>query len=320
MLPPADLTIPTSTETLRGIVSANLRRLLSDLLGMPIAPRVRVRLRELLASSPGRVFGALRRPTVSALVRCSRGGALDARLSRVLAAELGLDVPPDVLCLSRRLPRGTYHAIERGLVLATADLNPLAMREAHPDKSGNAIDLGGHAPEVWCDSLRAALAVVADDLPVVREEIDLLIEQLVPVGWHEEAHLSASYAEAVGTIYLSLHPNVMTMAEALVHEHQHNKLNALFDLDVLLENDPAERYASPVRPDPRPLHGLLLAVHAFLPIERLYERRIERGERHLARRHEEIVRSNRAAAEVLLEHARPTAIGRGILDEIARLS
>jgi len=320
LAPPRDLTVPRTTDTLRRVLSVNLRRLATEVTRLPLAPSVQRHLRSQLASSPGRVFAALRRPTVSTLIRCSRGGAPQPLLSDVLAAELGVAVPEHVPCISRAQPTDAFHPIEREIVLATVDVNPLAMREAHPDKSGNAVDLGGHSIERWTASLRRALAIVERDLPVVREEIDLLIQQFVPVGFDEQTHLSASYAEAIGTIYLTLHPNDMTMAEAIVHEHQHNKLNALFDLDPLLQNHASERYASPVRPDPRPLHGILLAVHAFLPVEELYRRLIERGQTRLTERHAQIVRSNRAAAGLLSKHARPTKIGRGILDEIAQLS
>ncbi|MCB9593675.1 MAG: hypothetical protein H6719_13160 [Sandaracinaceae bacterium] len=301
-------------------MSAGLKRLLRDLSALPLEGRVRARVRELLASDPGRVFSALRRPTVGALIRCSRSGRVEPRLASVLAAELGLDADPSLPCLSTRRPEGAFHPVERDLVLATVDVNPLALVEAHPDKDGNAVDLGGHDARAWCDALREALGVIEAYAPVVREEIDLVIQQVVPVGYDEERHLSASYAEAVGTIYLTLHPNVMTMTEALIHEHQHNKLNALFDLDPILENDFDERYASPVRPDPRPLFGILLAVHAFLPVEALYRRRLDAGAAHLERRYAQIVEKNREGAAVLLEHARPTAVGRGLLDEIARLS
>ena len=53
-----------------------------------------------------------------------------------------------------------------------------------------------------------------------------------PGGWHEQRHLSASYQEILGTVYLSLHPSSMTLSEALIHELSHNKLNALFEIDV----------------------------------------------------------------------------------------
>jgi HEXXH motif-containing protein len=216
-----------------------------------------------------------------------------------------------------------YHPIERELVLALADNDPLAMVEAHPDKEGNAVDLGGRAPAEWVTSLRGALALVERHLPALRAEIDLFIHQLVPVGWDAERHLSASYQEAVGTIYLTLHPSPMTMTEAVIHEFSHNKLNALFDLDPVIGNPRDAVYASPVRPDPRPLHGVLLAVHAFQPIARLYERMLDAGAPEAASaafrdRYARVRELNHEAAELVLAHGQPTAVGRGLLDEIRR--
>ncbi len=216
-----------------------------------------------------------------------------------------------------------YHGVEGGIVLALADNNPLAMAEAHPDKSGNAVDLGGRPPEAWVSALRDALSLLEQYHPDLRREIDLYIHQFIPVGWDEERHLSASYQEAIGTIYLSLHPSPMTMVEAVIHEFSHNKLNTLFELDEVLENAWSPLYASPVRPDPRPLHGVLLAVHAFLPVARLYERMIEGGDPRAKRadflkRFEQIRQGNREGAATLLENAHPTRVGQGVLDEIRR--
>jgi HEXXH motif-containing protein len=197
------------------------------------------------------------------------------------------------------------------------------MEEAHPDKGGNAIDLGGRAPDAWADALRTALDPIARHLPDLRREMDLFLHQIVPVGFDAVRHLSASYQEAIGTVYLSLHPSVMTLAEALIHEFSHNKINALFELDDVLENAYSPLYSSPVRPDPRPLHGVLLAVHAFLPVARLYERMIEAGDplaqgAAFSARFAEIRAINREGAEVLLRHGRPTPVGQGIMEEIAR--
>jgi HEXXH motif-containing protein len=216
-----------------------------------------------------------------------------------------------------------YHVIDGDLVLALADNNPLAMAEAHPDKSGNAVDLGGRSPGAWVSALRDALALIERCLPDLRREIDLYIHQFIPVGWDEQRHLSASYQEAIGTIYLSLHPSPMTMVEAVIHEFSHNKLNALFELDEVLENAWSPLYSSPVRPDPRPLHGVLLAVHAFLPVARLYERMIELGDPRsknaaFHKRFEQIRQVNSEGAATLLENARPTPVGRGLIDEIRR--
>jgi HEXXH motif-containing protein len=216
-----------------------------------------------------------------------------------------------------------YLPVEGGIRLSLADNNPLSMLEAHPDKTGNAIDLGGRAAEQWCAALRDALDLVARHLPDLRGEMDLFVQQIVPVGFDRETHVSASYQEAIGTIYMSLHPSPMTMAEALVHEFSHNKLNALFEVDVVLENAFSPLFSSPVRPDPRPLHGVLLAAHAFVPVARLYERMIEEQhpwaeESDFRRRYRQIVEQNHQSITVVFENGEPTRIGRALVDELVR--
>jgi HEXXH motif-containing protein len=217
-----------------------------------------------------------------------------------------------------------FAEIVPGLLLARADENPLAELEAHPDKQGNVMDLGGRPATAWCEAVREALVLIEEHLPDLRREMDLVLAQLVPVGFDAERHLSASYQESIGTIYASLHPHAMTMAEALIHEFSHNKLNALFELDPVLNNAFHPLFRSPVRPDPRPLHGILLAVHAFLPVARLYEQMAERGHPlsrppEFRRRWSTIVAGNHDGVRVLLDHADPTPIGRGLLDELDRL-
>ncbi|HRI65534.1 MAG TPA: HEXXH motif-containing putative peptide modification protein [Polyangium sp.] len=216
-----------------------------------------------------------------------------------------------------------YHLVDKNIVLALADNNPLAMFDAHPDKQGNAIDLGGKTAAEWTNVLQDGLQLIAAMLPDLRTEMDLFVQQIVPVGFDEQKHLSASYQEAIGTIYMSLHPSLMTMTEALIHEFSHNKINALFELDGVLENAFSPLYTSPVRPDPRPLHGVLLAVHAFLPVARLYEKMVESGH-PLAQnsaflgRFAKIRQINAEGAQVVLEHGRPTPVGKPLLDEIRR--
>jgi HEXXH motif-containing protein len=283
-------------------------------------------------------------------------GALDHEVvvtrlpARVLSsvAGLGLAIPSDartllvaphgvvVECANRRLTLDLatgagadglvsrpYTAIEGGIVLALEDNNPLSMFEAHPDKEGNAIDLGHQPVAAWTEALRGALALIAVHLPELRGEIELYVRQFVPVGHSDEKHLSASYQEAIGTIYLSLHPSVMTMTEAVIHEFSHNKLNALFELDPVLKNAFSPLYASPVRPDPRPLHGILLAVHAFLPVARVYEAMLDAAHplsssAWFVERYARIRRINREGAEVVLTHGQATPMGSALLEEFRR--
>ncbi len=153
--------------------------------------------------------------------------------------------------------------------------------------------------------------------------MELLLCQVVPVGWDPVKHLSASYQEIVGTAYLTLHPSRMTLSEALVHEFSHSKLNALFEIDDVLENAWTPLYTSPVRPNPRPLHGVLLAVHAFLPVARLYEQMIAAGDPDaqsgaFRARFAAVRKINREGADLVLAEGRPTAVGQGLFDEIRR--
>jgi HEXXH motif-containing protein len=206
-------------------------------------------------------------------------------------------------------------------VLALVDNNPISDFEAHPDKEGNQLSCGEADAAAWATSLEEALGRVARYLPELRAEMDLLLQQFIPVGTDERAHLSASYRELIGHVYLTLHPRNMTMTEAVIHEYQHNKINMLFHMDAVMENAFEPLYPSPVRPDPRPLHGVLLAAHAFVPVAELYRRMVEEGDPECElpgfdRRFREIIASNDEAVTVLREHAQPTEAGREVLDDL----
>ncbi|MEB2286393.1 MAG: hypothetical protein B6D46_04045 [Polyangiaceae bacterium UTPRO1] len=217
-----------------------------------------------------------------------------------------------------------YYSIGDVAHFATIDHNPIAAFEAHPDKCGNAVDLGNRPETEWVGVLDEALALVARFLPQTFAEMRLLLHEVVPVGYDDERHLSASYREAVGTMYLTLHPNVMTMAEAVVHEFQHNKLNVAAYSADFIENAYHPLYPSPVRPDPRPLWGILLAVHAFLPVAELY-RRLRDAEHPFAARSGFVERlsdidlKNHEGMEMLRAHARLTPPGAALFSELEEL-
>jgi HEXXH motif-containing protein len=217
-----------------------------------------------------------------------------------------------------------YWPIGEVTSFATVDQNPIAAFEAHPDKRGNTVDLGDRPAAEWVDALEQAFGLVETFLPSTFAEMRLALHEVVPVGYDPVRHLSASYREAIGTMYLTLHPNVMTMTEAVVHEFQHNKLNvASYELGFL-ENAFHPLYPSPVRPDPRPLWGILLAVHAFLPVAELY-RRMRDGKHPLASqsgfdaRLSDIDLKNHEGMEMLRAHARFTAAGRALFGDLEAL-
>ena len=223
----------------------------------------------------------------------------------------------------------SYVPLAGNIYLALKDLNPIAETEAHPGKFGNALSLGEHSEDDWRSSLQMALDWIKEATPEIFSEMQILLRHVVPVGFDPQRHFSASYQEAVGVVYMSLHPNPLVMAEALIHEFQHNKLYLASYRDGLLENAFHPLYPSPVRPDPRPLWGVLLAVHAFLPVAIFYRRLREINHPisqtpEFKRRLKEIVRQNKEGLETLGKHAQWTEAGKdlwkGLLSLEARAS
>jgi HEXXH motif-containing protein len=246
-------------------------------------------------------------------------GGIELKSATGQRFELGEMVPPGVRC-----ERALYPIVPDGPWLALRDSNPLSMLEEHPDKSGNAVDLAGHPPAAWCEALARALDLLALALPDLHHEITRAVERVVPVGYHAERHFSASYREAPGLVYLSLHPSALTLAEALIHEHQHGKLNTLRWFDPLLHNAESTWTSSPIRPDLRPLLGVLMAVHAFVPVSALHLRLAElghpeaAGERFGARR-AEVLAANADGLATLEAMAQPTRVGGRVLEALREL-
>lgn len=213
----------------------------------------------------------------------------------------------------------TFHPIP-GLDahLSLFDANPLAMREDHPDKQGNAISLGDHPIAEWTRALGESVELIRVALPTVHAELRHALQRIVPVGWEPERHLSASYREAPGLVYLTLHPSVLTLAEAIVHETQHGKLNVLSWFDPALVNGRTTWTPSPVRPDLRPLSGVLLAVHAFVPVAALHLRLAELDHPiaqtpEFAERRAQVLAGNARGLGIVHELGQPTAVGREVV-------
>ena len=210
------------------------------------------------------------------------------------------------------------------LEFALYDSNPLSMYEAHPDKWGNAISLGEKDLDHWLQAFREALEIIRITLPDWYEELKGSMRRFIPVGYLPERHLSASYREAPGIAYLTLCDTPITIAEAIVHETQHTKINALSWIDPIVRNGLTAWTKSPVRPDLRPLWGVLLAVHAFVPVAAMYDR-LEAMEHPLSkterfpRRRAEILAGNHNGMVAVLDTAEPTPTGKRLIQEMSRL-
>ena len=258
------------------------------------------------------------------------GFALDAAISIVVADASGLSL---ALADGQRIqcpPRGAvspYHPLHPGapgLHLSLRDTHPLSMLEDHPDKRGNPVSLGNKTVTQWVTSLSEALSLIALALPEWWRELPMALSRLVPVGYHGEQHLSASYLEAPGTAWLTLHPDPLTLAEAIIHETQHGRLNTLMWLDPVLKNGRSEWTASPVRPDLRPLSGVLLAAHAFIPVSALHAR-LEALAHPISqtpqfqKRRDAVLASNLQGLSTVETRGEPTTAGQRLLSDLRAL-
>jgi HEXXH motif-containing protein len=109
-----------------------------------------------------------------------------------------------------------------------------------------------------------------------------------------------------------------------VHETQHGKLNALTWLDPVLVNGHSEWTRSPVRPDLRPLMGVLLALHAFVPVAALHKRLADRQHpisqtEPFARRRREVLATNAESLSIVRSLGKTTRLGDKLIAELAAL-
>lgn len=232
--------------------------------------------------------------------------------------------PPDRPGLTVERPFRQLRKDCRRIQLSLWDSNPLSMFEAHPDKDGNAISLGDRTAKQWLEAYDEALELIRIALPTWFEEFQVSGRRLVPVGYLPERHLSASYREAPSTAYLTLCDNPLTMAEAIVHETQHTKVNLLSWVDPIVHNAHTCWTESPVRPDLRPLWGVLLAVHAFVPVAAMHHRLAELDHPcthndRFPRRRAEVLAGNDTGMKAVMAHADPSPLGAKLLGEMSTL-
>jgi HEXXH motif-containing protein len=72
--------------------------------------------------------------------------------------------------------------------------------------------------------------------------------------------------------------------EHIVHEAAHLHLFAVWKRDALVLNPPAERFSSPLRPDPRPMSGIFHAMFVLARITYTYNR-FKNNERFMSHAH-----------------------------------
>lgn len=172
------------------------------------------------------------------------------------------------------------------------------------------------------NSLTRAQEVITELWPEALDWADALIPAFVDMGVPPgRIRFSSSY-EPGSPIFMSRIDDPLIHAEDVVHEIQHHRL-FLFAGAAHFKSwhDRGLFYVSPYRPDPRPLRGVIVGMHAFLTVNELKRRRMaERGEtsERLVREMADIHYKNLFAFRTVLEHEEFGEFGRELFKQMAR--
>lgn len=185
--------------------------------------------------------------------------------------------------------------------------------------------------QAWANLLRRAVDLV-DQVRTAGEFVRRFGSVIVPVvSARAETHCSVSFASRPGILFMSWAPNASTIAEALVHESDHQYFYLLAREGEIWASEHCVVQAvfrSPWRDDARPLDGLLRGASAFV---RVAEYWAEVGDLGIAvdefetdwphRRAVQALREAREALSVISVHGCPAELGaRMIKDLEARCS
>jgi HEXXH motif-containing protein len=121
----------------------------------------------------------------------------------------------------------------------------------------------------WADSIR----------PAVGAWLTSVTKVAIPLRWDGKAgsmFRSGGMAQIPGMVALDLGGEVQIL-EALVHESAHHHLYIAETDAPLIATGCEQRFRSPLRPEPRPLRGIMLAYHALAYICLFYEEATNSG-------------------------------------------
>lgn len=128
-----------------------------------------------------------------------------------------------------------------------------------------ACPLSDHEIAEWRKLVDEAWDLLTACHPKSVEELSTCLTSVVPLSAGQQVFAASSTA-AFGSIAMSPKRTAVEFAEALLHEVQHSKVNALLDLVMLCEDDDECRFYAPWLDYPRPLTGLLHGIYAFTAV------------------------------------------------------
>ncbi|SDB40661.1 aKG-HExxH-type peptide beta-hydroxylase [Bauldia litoralis] len=165
--------------------------------------------------------------------------------------------------------------------------------------------------------LGEAMSLVDAADPSLGRELRALVRQVVFAKGGGEAPdfggTTTFYLWGANVINALNHPDAVTLAEGIVHEAAHALLLGASLGEPLVHNPGGERYASPLRPDERPMDGI---VHATFVVARLhyFATRPAMAEVFSDAQIADYMHQFRLGDEIVAEHAIFTPVGKAFYD------
>jgi uncharacterized protein len=125
--------------------------------------------------------------------------------------------------------------------------------------------LSAHQWQAWKRALARAGRILAEEVPSYLKVVAEGLRAVVPLQAAPGAERAATARQAFGSVGIALPASDAILAELLLHEFQHVKLNGLSELHPMVSpSAPPVLLQVPWRPDPRPVAGALHGAYAFL--------------------------------------------------------
>lgn len=201
----------------------------------------------------------------------------DARGARVCSPISGVRVP--ALGDERRtegwsgLPRFAMNCGGLRLDVVLDSRDPFLHRDSAPRAELSEGDV-----RVWQGMLGRAWSVLATDHHSLACVIAGTVRTVVPVRAPSPTRSASSTdTSAYGAMSLSLPPDALAMAEALVHESHHAVLGAAMDVEPMVADGRDFLTYAPWREDPRPASVLLQGIYTHYVMMRFWRRQWRRG-------------------------------------------
>ena len=187
-------------------------------------------------------------------------------------------------------------------------------------------------PRITADftpKVEGGLALLDNALPQLAGEIRALLRQIVIAASDPKKRLQfdgGSHFQLWGALFLNgqFHPDALAVAEVLTHECGHCLLFGFSTKEALVENGDDELFASPLRPDPRPMDGIFhatfVSARMHWAMDQLSRSPIlgRADQERAAKAAAEDLRNFHAGQEIVRAHGRLTATGQGLLEAASR--